>query len=387
MSQAGYLYPALAIGRELAAGGDEVTLLGPPSTACHAAAAGLTYIAAEKHNGTYGFSVGRWYLDSAAQVSNIARTARELHSDVVVASALSLGAMLAGELLDLPVIVIGFATHILNYRTSGREGPDQVALRRWRSESVLNFYRTAREQQGLVPRRDALPEAPLYGAGLLLRGSAALQCPDAELPAQVHQVGPCFWEPSTPAEELSQVTEMLRRNGKRVVYVHLGRTFADGTIGGASLWPVLNRLFTGSDFQAVVETGRSGLPRASPKADITVVHKPWMRRLVALSELVMTGGTTSPVSAALWAARPLLMAPAGSEQPVLTDACVRAGVAHEFVRVSDGRAAELIPAAIDALSKRAVTVSAELRAMPGPRRATRLIRSAVGAVQPHTSTG
>lgn len=374
MMQGGYLYPALAIGRELAAGGDHVTLLGPPSSAIHAAAAGLGYVAAEEHDGRYGFSVNRWFLDPTTQTANIMRVARELHPDVLVASALSLGALLAGELLDLPVIIIGFATHILNYGTSGQQTPSQVAERKWRSADGVRYYQLARERQGLVPRRDRIAEAPLYGAGLLLRGCAALQWPDAELPTRVHQVGPCLWEPSTPPEELSELTNVLRENGKRVVYVHLGRTF-----GGTSLWPTLNAMFTNSEFQAVVEIGRSGIPQPNPEADITVVRKPWMQQLVALSELVLTCGTTSPVLAALWAGLPLLMAPAGSEQPVLTEACVRAGVAHRYSSDINGCVDRSLRTMLDsdALAERVASVSAELHEMPGPRKAASLIRSVV----------
>jgi UDP:flavonoid glycosyltransferase YjiC (YdhE family) len=384
MSQGGYLYPALAIGRMLAAGGDQVTLLGPPSTTCHAVAAGLSYVAAERHDGRFGFNVSRWFLDSIAQTSNIMRVARELQPDAVVASALGPGALLAGELLDLPVFVIGFATHILNYRTSGQESPDRLAERQWRSSTLLDAYRKARERQGLPPRHDRVAESPLYGAGLLLRGCASLQCPGAELPAQVHQVGPCLWEPDTPVAELSEVTALLRRNGKRVVYVHLGRNF-----DGVSLWPMLNELFADSKFQAVVELGRSSDAHPDPEASITMVHKPWMQSLVALSDLVITGGTTSPVTAALWAARPLLLAPGGSEQLVLTDSCVQAGVGHRHSRSLDGRDERSLLTATgsSAFAERATALSAELRGMPGPRGAASLIRTVVSGRPSKTDVG
>jgi UDP:flavonoid glycosyltransferase YjiC (YdhE family) len=113
--------------------------------------------------------------------------------------------------------------------------------------------------------------------------------------------------------------------GKPVVYVHLGRVF-----GGESMWPRLNAAFTDGPFQAVVEQGRSGDPAPAPGADILTVRKPWMGPLVERSRLVLTNATSAPVLAALRCGRPLAVAPAGSEQPMLAEACVRAGVAVAF---------------------------------------------------------
>ena len=111
----------------------------------------------------------------------------------------------------------GSPPQIFNYRRPGQTS-SQLAQREWRTADTLRFYQAARDRHGLPPRRDRVAEAPLYGAGWLLRGYAGLECPDAELPADVHQVGPCRWEPDTPAEELSEIRGMLDGTGKRVVY-------------------------------------------------------------------------------------------------------------------------------------------------------------------------
>ena len=58
-----------------------------------------------------------------------------------------------------------------------------------------------------------------------------------------------------------------------------------------------------------------------------MVRKPWMGPLVDRAVLVFTSGTSAPVLNALLRGRAMVMAPAGSEQPMLTAACVRAGVA------------------------------------------------------------
>jgi UDP:flavonoid glycosyltransferase YjiC (YdhE family) len=52
-----------------------------------------------------------------------------------------------------------------------------------------------------------------------------------------------------------------------------------------------------------------------------------MGPLIDRAGLVVTNGTSAPVLAGLLRGRPLVVSPAGSEQPLLAAACVRAGVA------------------------------------------------------------
>nr|BFE80742.1 hypothetical protein GCM10020093_033430 [Planobispora longispora] len=52
-----------------------------------------------------------------------------------------------------------------------------------------------------------------------------------------------------------------------------------------------------------------------------------MGPLIDRAGLVLTSGTSAPVLSALLRGRPLGVSPAGSEQPLLAEACVRAGVA------------------------------------------------------------
>lgn len=51
-----------------------------------------------------------------------------------------------------------------------------------------------------------------------------------------------------------------------------------------------------------------------------------MGPLIDLADMVLTSGTSAPVLAALVRGRPLAASPNGSEQPLLTGACMRAGV-------------------------------------------------------------
>lgn len=183
-------------------------------------------------------------------------------------------------------------------------------------------------------------------------------------------MGPLSWEPTPDPAEVEAVGEHLSRSGKPVVYVHLGRFFE-----GRSLWPRLNEAFTGGRFQAVVEQGRSTDPRPAPDADVLLVRKPWMGPLVDRAGLVLSSGTSAPVLAALLRGRPLALAPNGSEQPLLTGACLRAGVAAHFPKSPSVPAPGLLESAWrdDGLRARALALGGRLAAADGAVRAADVV--------------
>ncbi|WP_406447717.1 glycosyltransferase [Streptomyces sp. NBC_00876] len=311
LNDPGYLYPALAAGRELRRRGHTVHVLAGPRAAPVVTAAGLELSAVT--DGT-ALSVAHWTVRGAEQYAAVAHAVRRLRPDVLVTSVLCHGALVAAEAAALPVVVLGLAAHLWPYRA----GPADDCGRAWRLAETLKHYGTIREAAGLAPRRDRFPDTPLLGTAFLLRGHPAMEVPGAELPPAVRHVGPCWWEPKAPAAEPLPGSRPL-------AYVHLGRTF-----GGSSLWPRLNAAFTSGSHRAVVELGRSGAPEAAADADLTVGRRPWMGPLVERADLVLTNATSAPVLAALLHGKPLLVAPNGSEQQVLAAGCLRAGVARSF---------------------------------------------------------
>lgn len=365
LSQPGYLYPAIAVGLELARRGDDVTIIGEPAACRAVTSAGLTALPAEELGAARSFHVGRWFLDGADQHGAVVRAARTINADVLVTSVLGLGGLVAAETLDLPVIVLGFAAHIWNYRQPGQVG----TVRAWRHAEMLRHCREVRERVGM-PSGRCIPDGMLTGSALLLRAEAAFEEPGSVLPDRVHHVGPCFWEPEADLEELDEITTQLDRVGKPVVYVHLGRTF-----GGSSLWPRLNAAFTDSKFQAIVEKGRSGSAEPAKGADLLVVRRPWMLPLIERADLVLTSGTSAPVLGALRSRRPLVVAPSGSEQQVLAAACVRLGVAVPLADDPQDCAATIAEAwGNDTLAARAREIGDRLARQPGPAGVADLMR-------------
>lgn len=318
LSSGGFLYPAIAAGLELRRRGQRVTLLGGAAAVPAGPGCGLPFVPVQEYGPRGSLAVSRWHVRGHEQYQTVIRAATNLRADVLVTSVLCHGALLAGEALDVPVVVIGLAAYLWRYRTEAESDPRDRAERAWRTDHMMGLYRQVREQAGFGAR-DGFP---LTGDAHILRGDPALECLDATLPSCVQHGGPCAWEPAADPAEVSQVTAQLERVGKPVVYVHVGRVF-----NGPSMWPALNVAFTDGPFQAVVELGRSPDEVPAPGADIVVVRKPWMTPLIQRAELVLTSATSAPVLNGLRNGRPLAVSPVGSEQPLLARACVRAGVA------------------------------------------------------------
>lgn len=374
LSDGGYLYPAIAAGRALRGRGHHVSVLARATAGPAVAHAGLPFAAAEEFGGARAFSATWWGHTGLDQYRATVRAARQARADLLVTSVLCNGALLAAEALDLPVVVIGLATHLWDYRSGGAGEPALGRTRADRTKASCDLYETVREQAGLASRRPRHPSDPLLGDALLLRGDPALEHPGARLPARVHHVGPLTWEPPAGEGEVAAVRAHVERRGKPVVYVHLGRLF-----GGRDPWPQLNAAFTGGPLQAVVEQGRSTGPRPAAVADIVLVRKPWMRPLVDLAGLVLTSGTSAPVLGALLRGRPLAVSPNGSEQPLLSGACLRAGVAVRLPKTPGTDPSAILTSALrdGALRARARALGRRLAAADDPAHAADVIEQVV----------
>ncbi|WP_435240053.1 glycosyltransferase [Streptomyces sp. YPW6] len=370
LSDGGYLYPAIAAGRELRRRGHHVSVLGRSGAAPVAADAGLPFAATEDFGERRAFSVAWWGTSALAQYRATVRAARADRADLLITSVLCHGTLLAAEVLDLPVVVVGLSVHLWDYRGGGAGEPPLGRPRPNRTREMRQQYAEVREQAGLPGRGSRWGDDPLPGDALLLRGDPALEYPGAELPDRVRHVGPLRWEPAPGPGEVEAVREQVARSEKPVVYVHLGRVFE-----GGSRWPHLNEAFTGGRFQAVVEQGRSPSPEPAPGADILTVRKPWMGPLIALADMVLTSGTSAPVLGALLRGRPLAASPNGSEQPLLTGALMRAGVAVHLPKSALSNWPALLDSASrdDALRDRARALGRRLAAAGGAARAADIV--------------
>ncbi len=353
LSSAGFQHPATAAALELHRRGHDVSLFAAGGAARAAEAAGIAVLPSATAREPHAFEVSRWFRDGDSQYRVVLAAARALRPDVIVTSVLCPGALLAAETLDLPAVVIGLACHLWPYAPEAATGaaggtiggtadgtgcgpadgtadgtadggPD-AEDRRWRLTETVKHHQGLRAKLGLPRLAAAEAERHLLGRAFLLRGHPGLERPGAKLPAGVRHVGPLWWEPPYGPEDRfteDALTSRIDRVGKPLVYVHLGRTF-----GGESLWPWIDRAFTGTGRQAVVELARTDDREPAPGSDVMTVRQPRMSELLRRAEAVVANGTSAPVLGALLHARPLLVRPNGGEQRLLAAACLRAGVA------------------------------------------------------------
>ncbi|MFF4112609.1 glycosyltransferase [Streptomyces sp. NPDC001714] len=362
LSDPGFLYPVISVGKELKRRGHEVRLLGRRSAAAPAVLAGVPVTLVEDRHAA-AFSASGWVRRQYDQYALILDTLRSFRADVVLTSVFGHGALLAAERSGVPTVVLGLAAYLWPYASGAADEPELPALRRSRLHDMTRLYQDLREQAGLSRGPESEAARSLLGDRYLLRGHPALEYPGSELPDVVRHVGPCFWEPEPDDSVKAQLDGVIARRGKPLVYVHLGRRFQANDI-----WPHLNSLFAGSPFQAVVELGRSENPAPAPHADLVTVRLPWMRPLVEQASLVLTSATSAPVLGALLHGRPLVVSPAGAEQPLLAEACIRAGLARKLPEPALPEFLEEV--AGDArLTDAAQDLSAELRSAAGPHSA------------------
>lgn len=342
LSSGGFLHPATAAALELHRRGHDVTLFAAGAAGRAAAAAGIAVLPAATEREPYAFDVSRWFRDGESQYRVVRDAARALRPDVVVTSVLCPGALLAAEVLDLPVVVLGLTCHLWPYAgpavngdAADSDADSDAEDRRWRLAETLKHHQALRDRLGLRTPQPNDRAGQLIGRAFLLRGHPGLELPGAVLPRGVRHVGPLWWElssdddpPSAGASPHSAddaLADHLDRVGKPLVYVHLGRTF-----GGESLWRWIDAAFTGTGHQAVVELARTSTRAPAPGSDVVTVRRPRMGDLLARAEAVVSNGTSAPVLGALLHARPLLLRPNGGEQRLLGAACLRAGVAAEL---------------------------------------------------------
>ncbi|MFI9311581.1 glycosyltransferase [Streptomyces triculaminicus] len=275
------------------------------------------------------FQLETWWNPTsiALQAAHILHATSEFHPDVIIGGQLTYGPMLMGEVLDLPVAILGFATYLLpkprRCTKQGDEKPDEVEERAiWRMESMSEKLHEARQflHLPLLSRQQAADF--LLGDLFLLQSVPELEPRAADLPPGVHCVGSCAWEPAAPDEELA---EWLDRTGGfgPIIYMQHGRLFHLG-----SLWRAVAECLDGADIRLVASAGKvdGKLMKPPPFNFFVRDHVPQGQVLPHATAVISTANTTA-VLGALSFGLPLLLLPGGGEQLEMAAICERMGAA------------------------------------------------------------
>ncbi|MEU1889905.1 glycosyltransferase [Streptomyces pristinaespiralis] len=275
------------------------------------------------------FQLETWWEPTsiALQAAHIFHAASEFHPDVIIGGQLTYGPMLMGEALDLPVAILGFATHLLpkprRDTEPGVENPAEAEERAtWRLESMSAKLHEARQLLHLPPLSQQQAADFLLGDLFLLQSVPELEPGAADLPPAVHCVGSCGWEPTAPDEDLAEWLDSTAELGP-LVYMQHGRLFHLG-----SLWPAVTECLGGADLRLVASAGRTDgkLTKPPPFNFYVRDHVPQGQVLPHATAVVSTANTTA-VLGSLSFGLPLLLLPGGGEQLDMATICERRGAA------------------------------------------------------------
>ncbi|MBR1280206.1 glycosyltransferase [Bradyrhizobium sp. AUGA SZCCT0283] len=275
-----------------------------------------------------------------------------------------------GEILGLPVAILGFATHLLpkprRDTKQSNEKPDETQERAiWRLESMSERLHAVRNLLHLPPLSPQQAADFLLGDLFLLQSVPELEPGAADLPPGVHCVGSCVWEPAGTDEDLAKWLDSTSELGP-VVYMQHGRLFHLG-----NLWPAVTECLGGENIRLVASTGRMGgdLTKPPPFNFFLRDHVPQGQVLPHATAVVCTANTTA-VLGSLSFGLPLLLLPGGGEQLEVAAICERIGAA--LTLAPESVTPELFHAALR-----------EIDGNPRFRASARRIQSCLSAVQGH----
>lgn len=317
----GFVYPMIGIGRRLQQRGHEVAFATSIDFAEFIERAGMQRLPRDRNDGA-SFQLNNWGhpLVIAIQVRHTQNAIERIHPDVILSSTLALGPLIAGELADLPVAVLGLAAYLWPVARPGGGHLSADPLAEYRHREMVALFNAARGLFGLSPSPVALEASPLLGSLYLLQTVPLFEPLTDHLPARVRLVGSCLHEPEPPESEL---VEWLGRAG-RVLYVQHGSVFRAGDTFWSALDAASDEL--GLGVAASMERFRGAPPERIEARRFVRGHVP-QGSVLARADAVVASANTTAVLGALTHGLPLLVFPTGGEQPALATRLAAAGAA------------------------------------------------------------
>lgn len=317
----GFVYPMIGIARRLKERGHEVAFATSIDFADVIQGAHMQRLARDRNDGQ-SFQLNNWGhpLVVAIQVRHAQNAIERFHPDVMLSSTLALGPLIAGELADLPVAVLGLATYLWPVALPGGGHRSADPLAEYRHREMVALYNAARGLFGLSQSPAALEASPLLGSLYLLQTVPLFEPLTDHLPGRVRLVGSCLHEPEPPDAEL---VEWLDGAGP-LIYVQHGSVFR----AGDTFWPALDAASDelGLRVAASMERFRGAPPASRDARRLLRGHVPQASVLEQARAVVGSANTTA-VLGAITHGLPLLVFPTGGEQPALATRLAAVGAA------------------------------------------------------------
>lgn len=319
----GFVYPMIGIARRLEQRGHQVAFATSIDFAGVIAGAGMERLPRDKADGA-SFQLNNWGhpLVIAIQVRHVQNAIERFRPDVMLSSTLAFGPLIAGELADLPVAMLGLATYLWPVAVPGGAHRSADRQAEWRHREMVGLYNAARSLFGLSPVSGSLDASPLVGSLYLLQTVPLLEPLAEHLPERVRLVGSCLYEAEAPDAELVEWLES--RSGRRLIYVQHGSVFRAGESFWSSMGAASDQL--GIRVAASMERHRSAPPALQDANNLVRSHV-HQSPVLEQAEAVVCSANTTAVLGALTHGLPLLLFPTGGEQPALAARCLAAGAA------------------------------------------------------------
>lgn len=308
LSSFGYLFPAIKLAHLLMARGDDVRFL-----------TSIRYEPLLRLYGipTFGISNNRsehpflhpplWYddpfLEDVAAVFD--QVVNYFRPDAIISTPLTLPAFISAERHAIPLIVIGFSEYL--FPALG----EQHAGKAWRLGQFTGFYNKARARLHLLPVPASAEATPLIGDRYLIRNIPELD--DARvLPPQVAYVGGLYWEPEYHNPALAR---FLAAGDEPVVYVQLGRLFADGVV-----WGQLLTIFEQLPYRFLVDVGRADYLAHTARLPANLFLAPFipLGKYATAVRLVLCTAQSTAVIGAILHGKPIVSLPHSDDAKELT---------------------------------------------------------------------
>lgn len=314
----------ISIAQLLRERGHEVAFVTSPTFKKTLAQAGLQRIPRGEQDGE-SFQVDVWAepIAVAIQVKHIEYALAFFKPDVLVGQQLTLGPLIAADRYSIPTAVVGLAAYLFPTSAALRERPLQSKIEErlvWRYQEMMKFYNQARELFQMPQSKVDDVDTPLLGDLFLLQSIPELEV--HKLPARVHLVGSCLWEPPQFDFELANWLRQAKFSQEPVIYVQPGRAFQF-----PRFWSHLLAAFGDCPVRVVAAIGRMDGEAGSIPDNFFVRNHVPQELVLSQARAVISSGHTTAVLGALTHGLPSLLIPSGSGTEDITERCQEAGAA------------------------------------------------------------
>jgi MGT family glycosyltransferase len=290
------------------------------------------------------FELTTWFvpLRTAIDVKHVEHAVRRFTPDVLVTQQLCQAPLIVGERQRIPVTVMGLLSYL--WPVGQPVSPARFAAceptHRWRLNEAARIMNEARELFRLPALETDVEDSPLLGDLFMLRTVPELEPELEAVPARVHAVGPCLWEPPRANGAWQALRGRFPRPEAPLLYVQQGRTFKS-----PGFWRHLVEALADRPVQVVASTGRMDQPVGDLPPNFLVDGHVPQGLVMPHARAVVSGGTTTVVLGALAHGLPSVVVPGGGETPDNAEKLVAAGCALSVE--AEGLTAEAMRLAVE----------------------------------------